>query len=79
MLEWMKTSFGNINSRVFVDSAPVLERDWARRSGLGWMGKNTMIIHPKKEVGFSWQRSSPTWKWYMISSSPIIVVLVPGV
>ena len=52
MLEWMKTSFGNINSRVFVDSAPVLERDWARRSGLGWMGKNTMIIHPKKGSWF---------------------------
>lgn len=52
MLEWMKTSFGNINSRVFVDSAPVLERDWARRSGLGWMGKNTLIIHPKKGSWF---------------------------
>lgn len=52
MLEWMKTSFSNINGRVFVDSAPVLERDWARRSGLGWMGKNTMIIHPKKGSWF---------------------------
>jgi epoxyqueuosine reductase len=52
MLEWMKTSFGNINGRVFVDSAPVLERDWARRSGLGWMGKNTLIIHPKKGSWF---------------------------
>ena len=37
-----------INARAFVDSAPVLERDWARRSGIGWMGKNTMIINPKK-------------------------------
>lgn len=34
--------------RFFVDSAPVLERDWARRSGLGWTGKNTLTIHPKK-------------------------------
>lgn len=39
---------GELNGRYFVDSAPVLERDWARRSGLGWMGKNTMIIHPKR-------------------------------
>ncbi|MDX1686090.1 MAG: tRNA epoxyqueuosine(34) reductase QueG [Saprospiraceae bacterium] len=38
----------SIEGRYFVDSAPVLERDWARRSGLGWMGKNTMIIHPKR-------------------------------
>jgi len=37
-----------INGRCFVDSAPVLERDWARRSGLGWVGKNTLLIHPKK-------------------------------
>jgi len=31
--------------RVFVDSAPVLERQWAARSGLGWIGKNTMLIN----------------------------------
>jgi len=37
-----------IVGRCFVDSAPVLERDWARRSGLGWVGKNTLLIHPKK-------------------------------
>ena len=52
MLEWMKTSFGNINSRVFVDSAPVLERDLVRRSGCGRMSKNTLIIHPKKGSWF---------------------------
>jgi len=36
-----------INGRCFVDSAPVLERDWASRSGIGWVGKNTLLIHPK--------------------------------
>jgi len=36
------------NIRFFTDSAPILEREWARRSGLGWMGKNTMLIHPKR-------------------------------
>lgn len=36
------------NGRFFVDSGPVLERDWARRSGLGWTGKNTLTIHPKR-------------------------------
>ncbi len=44
---WMQSSFGELVGRVFVDSAPVLERDWAKRSGLGWVGKNTMVINPK--------------------------------
>lgn len=36
-----------IQGRAFVDSAPVMEREWARRSGIGWMGKHTLMIHPK--------------------------------
>jgi epoxyqueuosine reductase len=36
-----------IDGRVFVDSAPVLERDWAKRAGIGWTGKNTLLINPK--------------------------------
>lgn len=36
-----------ITGRVFVDSAPVLEHEWARRAGLGWIGRNTLLIHPK--------------------------------
>lgn len=36
------------NTRVFVDSAPVLDRAWAVRCGLGFIGKNTTLIHPKK-------------------------------
>lgn len=52
LFEWMKSTYGDIDGRVFVDSAPVLERDWARRSGLGWVGKNTMVINPKKGSWF---------------------------
>ena len=40
----IKEKVGNINGRVFVDSAPILERAWAKNSGLGWVGKNTNLI-----------------------------------
>jgi len=41
----IKASVGDINGRGFVDSAPVLERAWAQRSGLGWIGKNGNLIN----------------------------------
>ncbi len=47
MLEKLRHQFGEVNGRAFVDSAPVLERAWAMRSGLGWIGKNSLLIHPK--------------------------------
>jgi len=37
-----------VNGRVFTDSAPVMESEWAQRAGVGWQGKNTLIIHPKE-------------------------------
>lgn len=43
----LKEKTGDYQGRCFVDSAPVMERDWAKRSGLGWMGKNTLLIHPR--------------------------------
>lgn len=39
--------FGNIQGRAFTDSAPVLERSWAQKSGIGWVGKNGMLINKK--------------------------------
>ena len=46
-LRMIQDNFGAIAGRCFVDSAPVMERDLAKRAGLGWMGKNTLLIHPK--------------------------------
>lgn len=46
-LDRIQSEIGEVNGRVFVDSAPVMDKVWAKRSGLGWMGKNTNIIHPK--------------------------------
>lgn len=48
LLEGIRTEIGPIEGRCFVDSAPVLERDWAKRSGAGWIGKNTLLITPKQ-------------------------------
>lgn len=45
----LRAELGDIQGRGFVDSAPVLERSWAQRSGLGWIGKNGNLIH--KQAG----------------------------
>ncbi len=44
LIESIKENIGEISGRGFVDSAPVLERTWAQRSGLGWVGKNGNLI-----------------------------------
>jgi epoxyqueuosine reductase len=44
-LEKLREEIGEINGRAFVDSAPVMERAWAKRSGLGWIGKNSLLLN----------------------------------
>lgn len=44
---WIKQRIPNAKTRGIVDTAPLLERDFARQSGLGWFGKNTMLINKR--------------------------------
>lgn len=44
MVAELKEEIGDFHCRVFTDSAPVLERSWARKSGIGWVGKNANLI-----------------------------------
>lgn len=48
LLMALREEIGDIQGRVFVDSAPVMDKAWAKKSGLGWLGKNTNLIHPKE-------------------------------
>lgn len=45
LLEFIKQNIGNIEGRAFVDSAPVMDKAWAKKSGLGWIGKNSNLIN----------------------------------
>lgn len=49
LLSLIKAEIGDVGARIFVDSAPVMDKAWAQRSGLGWVGKNTNLIN--KEMG----------------------------
>jgi epoxyqueuosine reductase len=48
LLEAIREQVGDVQGRCFVDSAPVMEREWAERAGIGWNGRNTLTIHPRQ-------------------------------
>ncbi len=52
LIDYMREEFGDIQARIFVDSAPLMEREWAKKSGLGWIGKNGCLIQPAKGSWF---------------------------
>ena len=47
LLTFIRENIGEVDGRAFVDSAPVMDRVWAQESGLGWMGKNTLLLNKK--------------------------------
>jgi epoxyqueuosine reductase len=49
LMQFISTEIGEVHGRAFVDSAPVLDRAWAQRSGLGWVGKHSLLL--TKNVG----------------------------
>ncbi len=48
LVHTLESEIGAIQGRVFVDSAPVMEREWAAKGGLGWIGRHTLAIHPQR-------------------------------
>jgi epoxyqueuosine reductase len=48
LIQFMQDEIGEVNGRAFLDSAPVMDKVWAKKSGLGWIGKNTNLIHHKE-------------------------------
>jgi epoxyqueuosine reductase len=48
LFQFLKENIGDVNGRAFVDSAPVMDKVWAKKSGLGWIGKNSNLSHPKE-------------------------------
>lgn len=47
LIELLTEQTGTFNYRIFVDSAPILDRAWAVKAGIGWIGKNSMLISRK--------------------------------
>ena len=47
LLEFIREEIGDVSGRAFVDSAPILEKAWAKKSGLGWLGKNSNLLTQK--------------------------------
>ncbi len=48
LMQFVQDEIGEVNGRVFTDSAPVMERAWAQKSGIGWVGKHSLVIQKNK-------------------------------
>lgn len=45
LFDWIQNNIGEVQGRAFVDSAPVMDKAWAQRSGIGWIGKHSNLIN----------------------------------
>jgi epoxyqueuosine reductase len=48
LIEFMREELGEMKAKAFIDRGPVLEKAWAKQCGLGWTGKNTLLINPER-------------------------------
>lgn len=48
LLDFIQEEIGEVNGRAFTDSAPILEHAWARKAGIGWVGKNSLTLSKQK-------------------------------
>nr|WP_255702488.1 tRNA epoxyqueuosine(34) reductase QueG [Salinimicrobium sediminilitoris] len=48
LLQYIKQEIGEVEGRAFVDSAPVMDKAWAAKAGLGWVGKHTLLLSKQK-------------------------------
>lgn len=48
LLNFIQQEIGEVNGRAFVDSAPILEHAWAKKAGIGWVGKNSLTLTKQK-------------------------------
>jgi epoxyqueuosine reductase len=48
LARWVEAQSPGVQGRAYVDTGPILERDLARRAGIGWFGRNTMLINPSR-------------------------------
>ena len=57
LLAWLRRQCPGTQGRALADTAPLMEREFARLAGMGWIGKNTMLINRAWEASPSWERS----------------------